>query len=143
MKTFIHDVLIARSSSSLQGPGFLIFTFRCRTKRNCNRHQAPLRPAHGFCRARATPSWLHPFGDHPHVLFVLGLVNRAMTSRFSGLDEILQDLICDQALFCVILLKYTNWSVLNAPWCVKLANRVVTWRTAAASSGFPLSAQIV
>ena len=34
---------------------------------------------------------------------MLGLVNRAITPQFSGLTEILEDLICAQTLFCFIL----------------------------------------
>ena len=48
-------------------------------------HKAPLRSVHGFCRTIATPSWLHLYEDYAQVLFVLGLVNRAITPQFPGL----------------------------------------------------------
>ena len=85
----LHDALVARSSSSLQGPGFHSFAFRRRTKWDCNRLKAPLRPARGFRRARVTPSWLHPFEDLLQVLLLLGLINQAITLQFLGLAEII------------------------------------------------------
>ena len=59
-----------------------------------NMHKVPLRPVH-------TGSFLPE--DHPHVLFVLGLVNQAITPQFPDMAEILKDLICDQTLCCFIL----------------------------------------
>lgn len=53
-----------------------------------NRHKAPLRPVNAFCCARVTPAWLHTFKNHPQVLLVLGLTNRAITRQLPGMAKI-------------------------------------------------------
>ena len=102
----IHVVFIARRNLSLQGPCFLLFAFRCRTRTSYNSHTAPLRSAHGFCSTRDIRSWLQYFDGHLQVLLVLGLANRAITPQFAGLAEVRKDLIRDQALLCFILQKH-------------------------------------
>lgn len=159
-RCIIRDVLVRRNSRSLQGTGFLLVAFRCRTRRSCNRHEAPLQPAHGFRRVRVTPSWLRLF---------LRIIRRSSSYSASSTEhshgslqawlEILIDLICDQALFCFVLQKHRLVSgrctlelQVNRPGLNVENGRSVHGNAkllqkrelpAVASSGFPLSARFM